>query len=76
MSAIFSLFADFFVGMFKSIFTSNRDERMGILETTDAQKTETIHELEVDKAVSDKVDAMSDADRERLRTNLNNRPAS
>lgn len=49
-------------------------EEEGELKAANKQQAEDIHEMQVDKGVSDRIDNMSDADFEQLRAKLNDRP--
>jgi len=46
MGALFSIVADFLVGIFKTMFTKSRDETLGKLEVTDHDKTNELTDIQ------------------------------
>lgn len=71
---IATIIGDVFAAVIKGffgLFAKTPEEKLGIAETKNENAAKTIHDLQVDKAVSDRVDGMSDAERLRLATAIN-----
>lgn len=64
--------AQILIGLF-GLFRKSPEEKLGELEVTDNVQKETIHALQVDKAVSDRIDSMPDAERVQLANAINAR---
>lgn len=56
------------------LFGTSPEQKLGRLEVTDKIQEETIHEMQVDKAVSDRIDGLSDDQLDGLSGKLNIRP--
>lgn len=71
MGSVLSTLLSSFFGWFFGLFASDKKQELGHLEVTTKVQEETIHELEVDKTVSDRIDNMSDTERVLLATAIN-----
>lgn len=60
-----------FGDLIKDEIKEARAENAGAMKVVNKQQAETIHELQVDKTVSDRIDNMSDTERMRLAGAIN-----
>ncbi len=71
MNALWQLIADFFVGLVKEYMREKRDEQLGALKQSNKDQAEVIRDQQKAKALDDDTRALSPAELEQLRNDVN-----